>query len=105
MSHVCHEQFVHNEVTKESADTVEWIGHCRECGTPLIEVYDYQGTYDREADEWVNRVLDETAQRLHNLLSKIVARGRAGEWDDAVDAYTRLDDKPQTLIAEGGREW
>jgi hypothetical protein len=100
--HDCHEHFEHGSIEKDDAETVQWIGACTVCGTALVEVYDYQGTYDLGAEKWLYRLVDETTRQLHNLLSRVISRGRAGEWREAVDAKQELDDQLRTLVAEGG---
>jgi hypothetical protein len=101
--HDCHEHFEHGSVEKDDAETIKWIGHCTESGRELVEVYDYTGTYDPDAGEWINRMLDETTHQLHDLLSQVISRGRAGEWREAVDAMGILEDRLHHLVVEGGR--
>ena len=98
--HNCHEHFEHGSVEKDNAETIQWIGSCTVCGKALVEVYDYQGTYDPDADTWLFRMMDEATRQLHDLLSTVVARGRTGEWREAVAAKQELDKKLHALIAK-----
>lgn len=100
--HDCHAYFERTGSWDVTTETVVFYGDCTECHRPLKEVYDYTGTMDDESGEWINRLLDETERQLHDLLSKVIARGRTGEWRESVTAMQELDDKLTALIAEGG---
>lgn len=100
MNHNCHSHFERTGSTEIMSTTLVRSGECTACHRPLNEVYDYPGTMDDETDEWVHHVLSHTARDLHDLLSRVISRGRAGEWREAVDAKHELDDTLQALVAK-----
>lgn len=100
-NHQCHEHFEHTAVEKVSDDTVHWRGACTVCGQPLVEVYDYAGTFNPDTGECLHRLLSETVRSIHDAVSKLVSAVEAGEWRRAVQFQTEINAKLRALITDG----
>lgn len=89
--HDCTEHFQHKEVNGDG-ETVKWTGYCEICGKTLVEIYDYQGTYDTEEEKWVDQPSagSEVSQMGQTPTTRLscVDEVESGDWKD-IDDYKR----------------